>query len=136
MRVMSVTLQVIEGALENFIGEILLGAVLTVVFFLKENYQIKQQLTVVTQELEMSRDKTRLDRHEDRLDNVNEAVDEVKQSVERIEKHFTGNDDDPTNEGLLKETHLLQQDIREVKKILVKMEAENEDFDLDIQGEN
>lgn len=133
---MSAVLQVIEGALEQFIGEILIGVVLTAIYFLKENYQIKKDITILERELEMSKEKTRLDKHEERLDNLNEILSEFQNSVAEIERHFTGDENDPTREGLLVETHELKSDVRDIRNALMRLDSDNDDIEFDLDEKN
>lgn len=130
---MVVVLQVIEGALKEFFGEILIGIALTAVYFLKENYRMKKDLTTVQRELEMSKEKTRLDKHEERLDDFSDMMSEIQTSIDEIERHFTGDDEDPTRRGLLVETHQLKQDVRDIRNALIRLDSDNDDIKFDFE---
>jgi len=123
----------IERALSNIVTELVVLVLLAMLYFFKKDYEIKNDINELRGELEMSGDMSRLDKHDERLENVDDAVDDVRQSVNKIERHFVGDEDDPKNKGLLKETYELRKEVAQIRNALVSIDDRSQEIDIDIE---
>lgn len=128
--------QVVENALSDYLGELLISITFLLVYFYKEHHKLKKEITMIRTELSMSSDNTRLDEHEQSLQEMRDVLDEFQKSVNDIQKHFEGDKNDPSKVGLLRETHELRSDVREIKIALESIADNRDDLDIDFNDDD
>ena len=110
------------GPLTDWLFELAAGAAATIAGFVADMKRIQfrhgDRLDAVASELELETEKSRLDRLETRQDGLDLMI-------ERQERYFTGDEEDPSQPGILADIHEIAQnqedlrnDIREIKEDL------------------
>jgi len=123
-----IPMQSLADAFSGVATEIVAGIGVVTGFLIKEVYEARRERSLIKSELSMGEEKTRLERHEEEMDDMREAVSDFQSSIREMDRHFTGDEDDPSKRGLLNDVHEIRQDMKQVKRSLRRSD------DIDIEA--
>jgi hypothetical protein len=109
------------GPLTDWLFELAAGAAAAIAGFVADMKRIQfrhgDRLDDVTSELELETEKTRLDRLETRQDGLDLMI-------ERQKRYFTGDEEDPSQPGLLEEIHEISENQQEIRKTVREIQED------------
>lgn len=82
-------------------------------------------------ELDIDQEKTRLEKSEEEVENVEEMVSDVQRSVHRLERYFVGDEDNPSDDGLIVDVEEMKGELQDVRDALIKIEQQSDEVNFD-----
>ena len=121
----------IQDTVANFYSEILIMVVFGVVGVVKFIISNRLMIREIKSEAQMEEERNRFEKHEDEIDELRNILDDFVDVAERLDRHFTGDDNDPTNHGLIVDVHDLKDELREINRMMREIERQSDEIEFD-----
>jgi len=123
--------QVVTNILSDFIVHILISFLGTVLFLARYVHNNRKKIRMLKDELDIDQEKTRLEKSEEEVENVEEMVSDVQRSVHRLERYFVGDEDNPSDDGLIVDVEEMKGELQDVRDALIKIEQQSDEVNFD-----